>query len=153
MGIITGILLVVLVIVAVLLVLIILVQDDGTEGAGILFGSAASQQYGAKKGNIVTKTTGILATSFIVIALSLSFLYQYNKNESIEIDIPTEEGVLEWWSVDTTTEEEIPLEDTINSVGNAIGAGSTESNTTEVQLDAAPLDTPTPEETEPIPAE
>ena len=134
MSIITGVLLVVLVVVAVLLVLIILVQDDGTEGAGILFGSAASQQYGARKGNIVTKTTSILATSFIVLSLSLAFLYQYNKNESIEIDIPkSEDTVLEWWAVDTSTEEEIPLEDTVNSVGKSFDDSGS---------DIAPLETP-----------
>lgn len=112
MSIIIGILLVLFVILAILLVLIILAQDDGTEGAGIIFGSAASQQYGARKGNIITRTTGILATLFVSIAFILSFLFQHNATDLDITDaaVTSEETSLEWWNVDDSNQQDIPLE-------------------------------------------
>lgn len=74
MAIIIGILVAFLVICAILLVLIVLIQDDGADGAGMILGSVASQQYGVRKGNIVTRTTGILATVFMVLSFTLAFL-------------------------------------------------------------------------------
>lgn len=113
MGILTVILLVLLVLVAILLVLIILAQDDATEGAGIIFGSAANQQFGARKGNVVTKTTSVLATIFIVTAFTLSFLFQYNRDDKFDIignDSETEE--VQWWNTDEENADDVPLDAT-----------------------------------------
>ena len=119
MAFLVGFLIVVLVLVSILLVLIVLVQDDGAEGAGMLLGSSASQQYGARKGNIVTRTTGILATLFISISLVLVFLFRENDSnlQAIESEIgdETENKVVEWWvsneednneTIEETTDEE-----------------------------------------------
>ena len=125
MAFLVGFLIVVLVLVSILLVLIVLVQDDGAEGAGMLLGSSASQQYGARKGNIVTRTTGILATLFISISLVLVFLFRENDSnlQAIESEIgdETENKVVEWWvsneednneTIEETTDTNTIIEDT-----------------------------------------
>lgn len=143
MGIIIGILLVIFVLVAILLVLLILSQDDGTDGAGILFGSAASQQYGAKKGNIITRTTGILATIFMVVAFGLSFLFQVsNKETDLDIQGPENSDFqIEWWNTDSVDEDGdiIPLENTTSSE-NTVEDTTVENESTSISSEQEPVD-------------
>lgn len=107
MGIIIGILVGVLALCAILLVFIILIQDDGAEGAGILLGSTASQQYGVRKGNIVTKTTGILATIFMSLSFILAILLTSTDNSDSLQKVADEKdksnaSTVEWWKTSET---------------------------------------------------
>ncbi len=103
-----GFLIVILILVSILLILIVLAQDDGAEGAGMLLGSSASQQYGARKGNIVTRTTGILATLFISVSLVLVFLFRESDTslQAIESEVEgdSENQLVEWWAQDEATD-------------------------------------------------
>jgi preprotein translocase subunit SecG len=73
MGIVSVILLVVFVIACVLVVLLVLVQDEQGEGLGGLFaGSSAS--FGPRKGNVLTRFTGILGTVFLVGAFAVAWM-------------------------------------------------------------------------------
>jgi preprotein translocase subunit SecG len=64
-----------IVILAVLLVLVILAQDS-KGGVGAAFGGGASQIMGVTKtGNILEKSTWVLAISILVLALSSSAFY------------------------------------------------------------------------------
>ncbi len=127
MGILVGFLIGILILCALLLVVIILIQDDGSEGAGMIFGSAASQQYGVRKGNIVTRTTGILATVFMVLAFSLAFfLTDRDDTKSLqaiaEKKQSTDNTTIKWWeeseksSVDEDSENAKEAADENNSV-------------------------------------
>ncbi len=106
MEILIGVLIGLLVINCILLVLIILIQDDGSEGAGIILGSAASQQYGIRKGNIVTRTTSILAFFFIVISFSLAVLFKISDNsQGLEKSIKKtqESEQTDWWKIENNS--------------------------------------------------
>ncbi len=73
MGIVSIVLLVVFVIACVLVVLVVLVQDEQGEGLGGLFaGSSAS--FGPRKGNVLTRFTGILGTVFLVGAFAVAWM-------------------------------------------------------------------------------
>lgn len=150
MSVIIGLLLTLFVIIALLLVLLILVQDDGTEGAGIIFGSAASQQYGARKGNVVTKTTSILAALFIVIAFSLSFVFQ-NTTQDFELtnvsSSSTDDTKIDWWSTTQGKDEviplEIPLENTDIEVAPSSSPSEISNKTNTKSLDTSESDATT----------
>ena len=43
---------------------------------GGIFGGGSSSAFGSRGGNILTRTTGILAAIFMVTAVSLAFLYK-----------------------------------------------------------------------------
>lgn len=73
MGIVSVIVLVVFVIACVLVVLLVLVQDEQGEGLGGLFaGSSAS--FGPRKGNVLTRFTGILGAVFLVGAFAVAWM-------------------------------------------------------------------------------
>lgn len=143
MSAISVVLLVVFVIICILLVLLILVQRE--EGAGMagMMGGAGSQAFGAKSGNILTRTTGILVTLFFVCAFSLALL---NKSprvadlESVVEDRQEEESSGEWWKEETETSAEGEEADGENSASavstddifNAGGTVITDSAETEV---------------------
>ena len=59
MGAIGVILLVAFVIISILLVCLVLIQNEDGEGMGGLFGGSNSQAFGARSGNVLTKTTYI----------------------------------------------------------------------------------------------
>ncbi len=79
------ILLVSFLIVAISLVLLILIQHGKGADMGASFGAGASATvFGSSgSGNFLTRTTGILATLFFVIALSLAYLTA-NQNKGVK---------------------------------------------------------------------
>lgn len=103
MAVLTGIILTVFVIVALLLIGIVLIQDEGGEGLGGLFGGQ-SQQYGRRQGNVLTRTTSILGTIFIVSSLSLAWLNRGPDVDSIQEAAREARSadVLEWWEQDAS---------------------------------------------------
>ena len=76
MGILEGILLVLFVVIAVLLVLMVLIQDDQGDGLTGMFGGGSSTTFGSRAGNVLTKTTSILGTLFMILAFVLAFMFK-----------------------------------------------------------------------------
>ena len=109
MSAISVVLLVVFVIICVLLVLLVLVQRE--EGAGMagMMGGAGSQAFGAKSGNILTRTTGVLVALFFVCAFSLALLNKSPRVADLEAVIEgqqEEETSGEWWKEEASVEGE-----------------------------------------------
>lgn len=136
---------VVFVIICILLVLLILVQRE--EGAGMagMMGGAGSQAFGAKSGNILTRTTGILVGLFFVCAFSLALLNKAPNVadlESVIEDQKQEETSAEWWKEETETAENAEASDDIEeatfstddvfNAGGTLNTGSKESSTEDV---------------------
>ncbi len=80
MSVIGIILMVAFVIICILLICVVLLQNEEGEGLGGLFGGAGTQAFGAKSGNVLTKTTYVLVTLFFLASLGLALL---NKTPSI----------------------------------------------------------------------
>ena len=74
MGVLGIALLVFFVIIAILLVLLVLVQNDEGGGLGGMFGAGSSSAFGSRSGNILTKTTTVLGSLFLVISLGLALM-------------------------------------------------------------------------------
>ena len=73
---------IVFVINSILLVLIIMLQSNRSSGMGILGGGGSNTAFGSSSADVMTKITGILATIFIVLALSIAFIK--SKSHSVE---------------------------------------------------------------------
>lgn len=84
MGVIGIILLVAFVIISILLVCIILIQNEDGEGFGGLFGGTGSQAFGARSGNVLTRTTYILVTLFFLTSFGLALVNRTSSVESLD---------------------------------------------------------------------
>lgn len=109
MGLIGTILLVVFVIVSILLVLLVLLQNDEGNGMGGIFGGQNTQAFGARSGNVLTKTTYILVTIFFILIVSLALLNKTPKTSALDaavIETSAEETTTatEYWEEETTSE-------------------------------------------------
>jgi len=88
-------LLVFFVIVSVLLVLMVLVQTEEGSGLGGIFGGGSGSAFGSRSGNVLTRTTTVLGTLFLIISLGLALINRAPRTgveaEAMEIfgDIPT----------------------------------------------------------------
>jgi preprotein translocase subunit SecG len=74
MGVIGIVLLVILIISSILLVLVVLVQDEQGEGIGGIFGGGSNTAFGSRSGNVLTRFTAILATTFLVCCFGLAWI-------------------------------------------------------------------------------
>ncbi len=74
MAIVGGILLVIFIISAILLVIIVMMQDEQGEGLGGIFGGGSSAAFGSRSGNILTKTTSIIAAVFMMSSFGLTWV-------------------------------------------------------------------------------
>ena len=116
MGVISIILLVIFIVSALLLILLVMLQDEGSEGMGGIFGGGGgSSQVGNRSGNILTKTTGILGTIFIITAFSLAWFSRTPDSGDIEQAAARLRGgdgsTTEWWLQDEPEEEPGILQD------------------------------------------
>jgi len=77
-------LLVFFVIVAILLVLLVLVQNDEGGGLGGMFGGGSASAFGSRSGNVLTKTTTILGSMFLIISLGLALMNRTPTGTGVE---------------------------------------------------------------------
>lgn len=97
MEILTILLLVLFVVSSVLLVLIILIQDDQGDAMGGVFGGGGSATpFGSRAGNILTRTTSILAVLFIACAIGLAMIYKSSTPE--KLTAPQEQTQEDLWT-------------------------------------------------------
>jgi preprotein translocase subunit SecG len=100
MGLIGILLLVVFVITAILLILLVLVQGEDGDSMGGLFAGGSSSAFGSRSGNVLTKTTYILGTIFLVSSFLLAFVNKTPNSTALETGgEPVIEAVNEgdWW--------------------------------------------------------
>ncbi|MGL1894233.1 MAG: preprotein translocase subunit SecG [Spirochaetaceae bacterium] len=103
-------LLVLFVIVAVLLVALVLLQDDQGEGLGGMFGGSSSSPFGAKSGNVLSKTTTILGVLFFVTSFGLAWVSRSQSDDDIlkaavKAEIESVEGS-NWWDEEPEADKE-----------------------------------------------
>jgi len=84
MGILGIVLLVVFVIIAILLVFLVLIQNEEGEGLGGIFGGGGSTAFGSRSGNVLTKTTTVLGSMFLVISLGLAVMNRTPVGSGVE---------------------------------------------------------------------
>jgi preprotein translocase subunit SecG len=89
MGFLIGTVLVFFVIACFLLILLVLVQAGKGGGLGGMMGGASQTAFGSSSADVLTKATRVIAISFIVLSLLLSFLFakkEYNTSSSETIN-------------------------------------------------------------------
>ena len=74
MGILSVVLLVFFVIIAVLLILLVLMQDEEGDSLGGIFAGGSGSAFGSRSGNVLTRTTSVLGTLFLIVSLGLALL-------------------------------------------------------------------------------
>jgi len=74
MAILSTVLLVFFVIVAILLVLLVLVQNEEGDSLGGIFAGGSSSAFGSRSGNVLSRTTTVLGSLFLIISLGLALL-------------------------------------------------------------------------------
>lgn len=100
MAIIGGILLVIFIISAILLIIIVMLQDDQGEGLGGIFGGGSSSAFGSRSGNILTKTTSIIAAVFLVSSFGLTWVNRTPEKGDV-LGVAREQtsnSNAEWWN-------------------------------------------------------
>lgn len=85
-------LLVIHVLIAAALIGVVLIQRSDTDGFGLGSGSNANLLSGRSAANLLTRTTAILATLFIINSLALSVLAAHGSKGSIVDTIEQQEG-------------------------------------------------------------
>ncbi|THB65086.1 MAG: preprotein translocase subunit SecG [Spirochaetaceae bacterium] len=102
MGFLGILLLIVFILSAALLAAMVLLQDESGDGLGGIFGGGGgSQQIGNRRGNILTRTTSILGTVFLVSSLGLAFVNRTPSTGDVESAarrMEAEGQVYEWWT-------------------------------------------------------
>ena len=77
-------LLVFFVIVAVILILMVLVQSEEGDGLGGLFGGGSGSAFGSRSGNVLTRTTTVLGSLFLIVSLSLALMSRTRAGAGVE---------------------------------------------------------------------
>jgi preprotein translocase subunit SecG len=84
MGILSIFLLVFFIVVAILLVMLVLVQDEEGAGLGGIFAGSSGSAFGSRAGNVLTRTTTVLGSLFLIISLSLALLNRPPTGSGVE---------------------------------------------------------------------
>jgi preprotein translocase subunit SecG len=114
MGIVSILILIVFVITSILLIIMVLMQDEQGEGLGGIFGGGSATPFGSRSGNVLTKTTAILGTIFIVCSFALAWLNRTPESDSVvsearRLEAGEEESAVEWWK-ETPQDENASIE-------------------------------------------
>jgi preprotein translocase subunit SecG len=99
MAILSTVLLVLFIVNAILLILLVLVQNEEGDSLGGIFAGGSSSAFGSRSGNVLTKTTSILGTLFLVISLSLALVNRTSGGSGVEKagrELSTEETGTNW---------------------------------------------------------
>lgn len=132
MAILSGLFLVLLIISAILLVIIVLMQDEQGEGLGGIFGGGGSgAPVGNRSGNILTRATAVIATVFLVSVFGYAWINRTPEASNVQQaarELEGGEAFLEWWVVD----EPVDLPE--------------DTDVPEVEMEAAPEETPAVEQ-------
>jgi preprotein translocase subunit SecG len=84
MGILSVVLLVFFVIIAVLLVLLVLIQSEEGDSLGGIFAGGSGSAFGSRSGNVLTRTTTVLGSLFLIISLGLALLSRTPSDAGVE---------------------------------------------------------------------
>jgi preprotein translocase subunit SecG len=92
-------LLVVFVIVSILLILIVLIQNEEGDSLGGIFAGGSSSAFGSRSGNVLTKTTYILGTLFLITSFGLALVNRTPGDSGVESAAQKAIGgaQTEWW--------------------------------------------------------
>ena len=77
-------LLVFFVLVAILLILLVLVQNEEGEGLGGIFGGGSGSAFGSRSGNVLTRTTTVLGSLFLIVSLGLALMSRTRAGSGVE---------------------------------------------------------------------
>lgn len=110
-----------------LIVLILLQQTKGGGGLGAIGGESTASVFGAGTGNVLTKTTTILASCFLAITLALAVITGHRGDGSSVVESDKfEEGAPETQDTATPDEADIPPE-TVPEQGDEGALGGDEN--------------------------
>lgn len=100
MGFFAIVLLVLFVIIALLLIGIVMIQDDQGEGLGGIFGGSSSSTFGSRSGNILTRTTSVLGTLFLLTAFGLAWVNKTPETGNVigAAQSEAQQQDTEWWN-------------------------------------------------------
>jgi preprotein translocase subunit SecG len=99
MGILTIVLMVFFVIIAVLLILLVLIQNEEGDSIGGIFAGGSGSAFGSRSGNVLTRSTSILGTLFLIVSLGLALLSRTPAGSGVEEEgrrLSTEEAGQSW---------------------------------------------------------
>ena len=138
-----SVLLVIHLMVAILLVTLILMQrNSGNALSGLGGGNGADSFLSARgKGNLLTRTTAILATIFFITSIALSLYYkgETRKVESItEVEQPLTQTAPAVPSVPDATAEEAPAENTATAEETPVATPAEEPAAAPDEAEATP---------------
>jgi preprotein translocase subunit SecG len=118
MGILSIVLLVFFVIICVLLILMVLVQDEEGDSLGGIFAGGSGSAFGSRSGNVLTRTTTILGTLFLIISLGLALLSRSPSGSGVEEEgrsLSTQEAGSSWVDEALNPQQDIYFEPDNNS--------------------------------------
>jgi preprotein translocase subunit SecG len=84
MNVLSIVLLVFFVIVAFLLILLVLVQNEEGDSLGGIFAGGSGSAFGSRSGNVLTRTTTVLGTLFLVLSLGLALINRSPGSSGVE---------------------------------------------------------------------
>ena len=116
MTILSTVLLVFFVVVAVLLILLVLVQTEEGDSLGGIFAGGSGSAFGSRSGNVLTRTTTILGTLFLIISLGLALLNRTPGGTGVEAagrELSSETAVTNWLEDELNPPEAIVPDDLI----------------------------------------
>ena len=122
-------LLVFFVIVAILLVLLVLIQTEEGDSLGGIFAGGSGSAFGSRSGNVLTRTTTILGSLFLIISLGLALLNRTPGGTGVEAagrELSSEAAVTDWLEeelnprIEVAPENEIILDNFGDFSGNEV---------------------------------
>ncbi len=100
MGLIGILLLVLFVIASVLLILLVLVQNEDGDSLGGIFAGGSSSAFGSRSGNVLTRTTYVLGTLFLLSSFGLALVNRTPSDSGVESAAKKLEAGAssDWWT-------------------------------------------------------